>query len=409
MRFAFRLISVFILLTGMAASSPRACAQVDSTTNVKIADVVVLHSKILNEDRRLYIYTPATVSSAGAPAGPYPVMYLLDGEYQIQLVAGLVDYLSRSQRELPPMMVIGIDNNHYDRERDLTPTHSDKADPVSKPDTSPTAVTRTSGGGENFLRFVREEVMPYVEQHYSTAPFKVISGHSLGGLLSLYSLVSHPDMFNAYIAISPSVWWDDGALLREAEAKTLANAYKNKYLFLSISSEGGEFYKDIQDLNSLLQARSSLSGLSYKYAYYPEENHGSGPARAEYDALKFIFAGFFPSPKDASATLIKEYDERFLSRFGYAAPPLDEGTLIGFAYDELEDPNKVGDAIELFKMAVKYYPGSSNAFDSLGDGYAKAGNRSLAIDAYRHAIELHSSDYTDVSKSKLDALTSTKK
>jgi tetratricopeptide (TPR) repeat protein len=118
---------------------------------------------------------------------------------------------------------------------------------------------------------------------------------------------------------------------------------------------------------------------------------------------------FSPSPKDASATLIKEYDERFLSRFGYAAPPLDEGTLIGFAYDELEDPNKVGDAIELFKMAVKYYPGSSNAFDSLGDGYAKAGNRSLAIDAYRHAIELHSSDYTDVSKSKLDALTSTKK
>lgn len=409
MKLISRLLSVFTLLAGVGAMTNGVYAQTDSATKINIAEVVVIHSKILNEDRRLYIYTPATVPNFSTPTGPYPVMYMFDGEFQIQMVAGLVDYLSKVQRELPPMIVVGIDNNHYDREHDLTPTHSDKADPVSKPDTSPTSVTRTSGGGENFLRFIHEEVMPYVEQHYSTTPFKVLSGHSLGGLLSTYTLVSHPDMFNAYIAISPSVWWDDAALFKEAEAKTVANAYKNKYLFLSISSEGGEFYKDIQDINSLFQTRANLSGLSYRYAYYPEENHGSGPAKAEYDALKFVFAGYLPSPKDSTPALIEQFNERFRSHFGYSAPPLDENTLLVFAYNELEDPNKVGEAIELFKMAVKYYPASSNAFDSLGDGYAKSGNKLLAIDAYRHAIELHSSDYTEVSKSKLDALVSTKK
>jgi tetratricopeptide (TPR) repeat protein len=107
--------------------------------------------------------------------------------------------------------------------------------------------------------------------------------------------------------------------------------------------------------------------------------------------------------------LIEQFNERFGSHFGYAAPPPDENTLIGFAYNDLEDPKRIGEAIELFKMAVEYYPASSNASDSLGDGYAKSGNTVQAIDAYRHAIELHSSDYTEVSKTKLNALLAEKK
>jgi predicted alpha/beta superfamily hydrolase len=266
-------------------------AQQRDSTKLTVADIVTIHSQILNQDRKLYIYTPHTISTPLSRPGPapYPVMYLLDGEVQIQMVAGLVDYLSNLQAVIPSMIVVGIDNNDYDRERDLTPTHSDRMDPVSKPDTSDTAFTKTSGGGEQFLRFIRDEVMPYVEQHYSTAPFRILSGHSLGGLMSVYCLLNHPEMFNAYIGISPSIWWDEAVVAKQAKGKLKAGAFKNRYLFFSISSEGGEFYQDIATLHSAFRETSASSGLTYRYVHYPAETHGSSPARAEYDALRFLF------------------------------------------------------------------------------------------------------------------------
>lgn len=378
-------------------------AQKNDSTKISIAEIVTIHSTILNEDRKIYIYTPSTVPGFVTPSGPFPVMYLMDAEFQLQMVAGLVDYLSKSQGIILPTIIVGIDNNHYDRERDLTPTHSDKADPVSKPDTSASAFTKTSGGGEKFLRFIREEVMHYVEQHYNTAPFKIFSGHSLGGLMSVYCLFKHPEMFNAYIGISPSVWWDNNVLQQIAKDKLTVNALKNKYLFFSISSEGGEFYKDIQSLHSLLRQKKDSSGLLYKYQYYPTETHGSGPAKAEYDALKFIFSNCYPSQKDTTLAGIKLFYKKFEKHFGYASKP-DENMLITIGYNDLDHPKKIDEAVKIFEMAAENYPTSSNAFDSLGDGYAKKGNKAKAIVAYKKAIELHSADFNNDTITKLKTL-----
>lgn len=392
-----------LLLLCFSFTSILGAQQQQNDDNISFARTTTIHSAILDEDRKLYIYTPSTIPGVVHPAAPYPVLYLLDAEYQMQMVAGLVDYLSKSQRVILPMIIVGLDTNHYDRERDLTPTHSDQADPISKPDTSPTAVTRTSGGGENFLRFLHEEVMPYVQRHYGAAPYSILSGHSLGGLISLHCLLYHPDYFNAYIGISPSIWWDNDYVVRQAAGRLKPDSLKGKSLFFSISSEGGIFYQDIHQFHSILDGQGNRSDLSFRYAYYPDETHGSSPARTEYDALRFLFAGCFPPPGATTPDAILSYYRQFQERFGYAAKA-DENTLIDIGYRDLEDPSRYEEAIRIFGMATPSYPESSNAFDSLGDAYAKKGDNQKAITAYKTAIELHSADFTEESRTKLKAL-----
>ena len=143
-------------------------AQKSENTKLTIADIVTIHSKILNEDRKIYIYSPDQT------AGPYlpqasAVLYLLDGETQMSVVASQVQYLSEVYNVLPHMIVVGIGNYNYDRLRDLTPTHS-LTGFNGKVDSNPASPLKSSGGGENFLKFVKEEVMPYVEDNYNTTP-----------------------------------------------------------------------------------------------------------------------------------------------------------------------------------------------------------------------------------------------
>jgi len=257
------------------------------TQTLVIADEHLVHSRILGQDRKIFIYSPRLGFGSREP-GPYPVLYLLDGDRQLPLVAGQVDFLSKSNLSMPQMIVVGIDTNHYDRLHDLTPTHSDRADPESPPDTSPTSPTRTSGGGEAFLKFIGDELIPYVDSRYPTAPFRILAGHSLGGLLTVHGLLRHPEMFDAYVAISPSLWWDDEALLRGAANHLQAGHLSNKRLFVSIAGEGGQFHEGLKRFDNLLNVHAS-SGLAFRYLEYPHESHASGPAAAYYDSWKFLF------------------------------------------------------------------------------------------------------------------------
>ena len=197
-----------------------------------IAEIVTIHSNVLNEDRNLYIYNPDVNSGNRLPA--YPVLYVLD-ENDMTMVTGLIKYLSAYNEQMPAMIVVGIDGAGQ-RIRDLTPTHS-LFDAEGKADASPDSWLQPSGGGERFLQFVREEAMPYVHAHYKAAPFRILGGHSVGGLTAIYTLLYHSEMFNAYIAISPSLWWDKGYLLPLAKEKLASLGQEKKFLFFCDSPE----------------------------------------------------------------------------------------------------------------------------------------------------------------------------
>lgn len=279
----FRSLTALFLLITLQST-----AQKKELYNHLSSDVITISSKVLNEDRTIYVHYPKLDSTNMNKK--FPVLYLLDGESHFDMLSQYTDYLSRwDVNVMPQMIVVGIVNTK--RTRDLTPTKS-IINYFGQPDTSTVSWMKPSGGGEQFLQFIQDELTPYIETNYKTQPFRIFAGHSFGGIASIYCLLTHPDMFNAYISISPSFWWDGEYVLKLADKKLAKGAVLNKTLFFSDASEGvadgSSFHTNLLKFDTLL-AYKELKGLGYKYKYYPTETHMTEPMVAYYDALRFIY------------------------------------------------------------------------------------------------------------------------
>ncbi len=144
-------------------------AQSDPVFQSISPDIIKLSSRVLVEDRKVYIYVPPADTTQ--PDKHYPVLYLLDGDNHFSLVAEYCRYLSRRDvNVIPEMIMVGIPNSN--RTRDLTPTKSTFGYD-GKADTSSNSRYKSSGGGNNFLKFIGEELIPYIDSHYKTHPFTV--------------------------------------------------------------------------------------------------------------------------------------------------------------------------------------------------------------------------------------------
>jgi predicted alpha/beta superfamily hydrolase len=264
---------VFLLfLTSLATG------QIPKFYNHIANDVHLIHSRVLNQDRHIYINVPKLDSAEINNA--LPVLYLLDGENHFHILSAYIEYLSH-WKVIPPMIVVGIVS--VDRVKDLTPTNSlnnfdGEADPNYK----------TSGGNEQFFNFIQQELMPYIENNYKASPFKIFAGHSFGGLTAINCMLMRPDMFDAYIAISPSLWFGNKYVLRLAEKKLSDLSLKGKKMFYSVGNEDGNFRNDVLEFDKLLQ-HDSLKVFEHEYKYYPSEDHMTEPIPAYYDALRFIY------------------------------------------------------------------------------------------------------------------------
>ena len=380
-QFHYALLSFF--LTFFFAKN--AHAQLQDSSRVTGVEIKTFYSKILDEDRRIYIQTPAGMK----PYEAYPVLYLLDGEALTVMAGGQVQYLSESYKIIPSLVIVGIENT--DRTRDLTPTHS-IIGPDGKPDTTARAFGKTSGGGEKFLQFMKEELMPYIESNYATAPYKILAGHSLGGLMAVYCMINHPDFFNAYIAISPSIQWDNEMILKSATAKLDSKTSLNKILFFSDASEGGQFHQNQLMFDTLLKQKN-VPRLKHKYTWYPEETHISEPVKAFYDGIRFVYPQWhLPYNSSAfrqtlSSEAVKKHYEELSATYGYKVIPLhDEINQISRFLRN--DPKRIKDAIDLLQMNAANYPASSVIQDLLGDTYLKTSDTTMALASYQKAFAL---------------------
>jgi predicted alpha/beta superfamily hydrolase len=375
---AFAFTNILCSLLGTSSQ-----AQLLDSSRTPGAELYTINSKLLGEKRKIRIQVPL----GGDNYTAYPVLYVLDGEAQMNLVAAEVQYLSESYKIIPNMIVVGIDNT--DRMRDLTPSHTDVG-PDGKTDTSAKSPFKNTGGGEKFLQFLKQEVMPFVDSRYRTAPFQILAGHSLGALMAVYCLVNHPDYFNAYLAISPSFQWDDNTLLKQTSNASFEKI-KNKFLFFSDANEDSSFHNNQVAFDSLLAKKNSP--LKYKRMFYPGETHISEPVKAFYDGIRFIYPEWH-LPYNSSAfrktinsQVVKQQYARLSSAYGYnVIPPHDE--IIMISRFLRNDPNRIKDAIELLEMNAENYPASALNLETLGDTFVKAGDQANALTAYRKAILL---------------------
>lgn len=399
---------VLVLLLG-------ACHGPKADNNITIGKIDSLHSKILSEERKVWVYLP---EAAKDTSRRFPVIYLLDGDGNFATVVGIAKHLTGSLIGLE-MIIVGIPNT--DRVRDLTPTHS-MLEPWGHHDPN----FKTSGGGEKFAAFIQKELMPHIDSLYPAAPYKMLIGHSLGGLTVMNMAIHHPGLFNSYIAIDPSMWWDKQKLLKEAEGVFSQKSYSGKSLYLGIANTmpdgmdtlqvrsdtnpGSLHIRSILQLKDILQREGKSDGLNFSYGYYKNDDHGSVPLITEYEGLRFIFSFYkMPSrinaevydPKnnaDLAADITAHYDD-VTKHMGYTVLPTKD-EMRGLAQYLMKD-NQPKKAYSIFAMNLKNYPKDENMYDGMGDYYAAQKDKVHAIEYYKKAQAIKDEPKT---KKKLDSL-----
>lgn len=368
---------ILFSLVGLALTAP--AAEPAAPTDFSFGKKLTLHSHVLNEDRPLQIFTPAAYDSDQSSYPTLPVLYLLDGQAHFVHVAGLVDFLGKMGR-IPPMIVVAVGNTQ--RTRDFTPTHT-----LIDPMTGKTAEhLAASGGSGKFSEFLRDELIPYVDKNYRTAPFRILDGYSFGGLVTVKMLLEMPETFQAYLAITPSLWWDFQVMLKSTGPIGRAK----QFLFITVANEGGLHRASIDRFVGQLKDRAA-PGLAWSFKAYEDESHGSAPHPAIYDGLKFIFSNWdiisrAIGAEPASYAAVVQHYRDLSERFSYPIPlPLARIRDIAANYTHLD---RMEEAIAVYQEAVRNYPHSSPAYTDLAGIYAKKGEKDLAIQNYRKALEL---------------------
>jgi len=354
---------------------------------VEIGTVDSIRSTALDEVRPYLVYTPPSYDDTTSTPHAYPVLYLLDGNAHFHSVSGLVQILGTGVNgtfAIPEMIVVAIPNTN--RTRDLTPTHTEVDF-----DGMPAPSFAESGGNAAFFDFLAEELIPHIESNYRTMPYRVFVGHSFGGITVLNALYTIPDAFDAYVAIDPSLWWDHETLLRRAKSYFTSARLGHKALYVAQANTlqpddtlPNPHFSAIAQFDAVMRAYDR-TGVRYAFRYYPEDDHGSVPFIAEYDALRFVFDGYkVPLGRvlEDPAILTQHFRE-VSERLGTTFQP-SEGMVMLLANVALQqDTTK---AIELAETALELYPESRRAPAFLGDQWAARGDVARARSYYERAL-----------------------
>jgi predicted alpha/beta superfamily hydrolase len=227
-----------------------------------------LQSKTLIQNRKLNVYLPEGYSNNKAK---FPVIYVLDAPGRDQHIVPTARFLSANNK-MPQAIVIGVTN--IDRNHDFLPDS--------------TKSTPTGGGADNFLKFFREELIPYIDGRYKADTFRVLVGHSFGGVFAMHAFLNDPDLFEGYIAIDPSFWYKNKIQVTSTQAEFLKSKNWKKFLFITGREGSGMKEMGVDAMEKLLKT-SAPAQLTWKVTAYPNEDHGSVPFKSAYDGLRFIF------------------------------------------------------------------------------------------------------------------------
>ena len=416
-----------LLLTVICCSLLHCEAKKTSEITIDIASEIVLghkeiiHSEVLNEDREVWIHMPASYYDVLYTKPKYPVLYLLDGPAHFYAVSGMMKQLSSANGNsvVPEMIIVAISNT--DRSRDLTPTSA------GMDFFSGDSIQYASGGGAQFLEFMETELIPHIDKTYPAAPYRTFVGHSFGGLAVLNALITTPVLFDNYIAIDPSLWWDDQTFLKTITSNLSAPNFAGKSLYVGVANTmkaGMSIKKVVHDrtkstahIRSILEFVKDMetnkeNGLHFDWKYYPEDGHGSVPLIATYDAFRFLFAWheltginqFFDPKATGTAAdliaLITTHYQNISRHYGYktCAP---EAFLNSLGYEFMDMDAATEKAHAVFALNIKNFPNSSNVYDSMGDFQLAQLDSLQALALFQKALAVGDNEF---SQEKIDLL-----
>jgi uncharacterized protein len=399
--FKQKIISLTVMVVLFITSSCQRGNQIEKeTTNsvlsntITIGTIDTVDSKILGEKRVVYVHVPDSVPGGGWATNKlgFPVLYILDAEVNFHSVVGILHSLSRDEWNTicPRMIVVGVQNTN--RTRDFSPTAVKSANGLSE------EALNSSGGAEKFSAFLENELFPYIEHKYATVPFRLLVGHSLGGLFSLHTLTNHSNLFNAVIASDPSVYWDNNLVIKQLSKKLRGNELNHKSVFITTSqhwirkpnSDTSHLYDGARAAYKLLDSLNTIKcKLHWGYQHFPAENHQTVPHIAIYEGLRFIFKhhelptlyGFESEDFDPYAVVTKNYDTLY-ERLGYKFIPPE--VPLYFKIQNLLNQNKLDKVFPLIKIMHDNYPDLCSSW-AMGDYYRRKGDNILALQYFEES------------------------
>jgi predicted alpha/beta superfamily hydrolase len=236
---------------------------------ITIGNRIALQSEILGEERPLMIYLPPEYGSSDES---YPVLYLLDGDWHFHHVTGILQFFKFAKIDIQ-MIVVAVVNTR--RGRDFSPA------------TWPGYKSYT-GGADDFNRFLEKELMPFIEKKYRTKSYNVIVGHSLAGTFALYSFLTRPELFDAYISLSPCLFWHDRFMLKVSDAFLKKYGKLDKILYIAHEYRDGAPASTMDEFVAALKNRAP-EGLKWTSLLKDQGDHFSYVHKAMYEGLEYVF------------------------------------------------------------------------------------------------------------------------
>ncbi|MBY0436234.1 MAG: prolyl oligopeptidase family serine peptidase [Cyclobacteriaceae bacterium] len=331
------------------------------------------HSKILNEDRTIVIYKPVLKPQFSMAVSP--IIYVLDGGQFADVLASYVNLYCEKFSDLPAITVVGI-SNFEKRGRDYRPLKA-------------RGPGQEEAGADKFLDFLTKEVMPQIEGKYKTPPYRVIAGHSFGGLMVMHLFSHYPKLFRAGIASSPYMADNGNAYMGELVDYLKISSGNQRSLFFSVANEGPVYLHNAEYIDSLLN-RQKVAQLSHLYQHYPDENHSTVIPRALFAGFKYAFHlkelnHLKQRPFAENYEIVQAYHKSRTEIFGPI--PFTEDLLNGLGYQYL-DWKDIDNALQCFKKNTELFPTSGFVWDSYAEGFMEKGDKKNAILYYEKSLSL---------------------
>lgn len=333
------------------------------------AEIFTLQSKLIDETVTARVTLPESYHHSNS--FKYPVLLVMDGSTQFEHIAGNVNFLS-TFAIVPEMIVVGV--SAKSRLKHFTHTELE-------------GYEGRSGGAERYTHFLQNELVPELKKQYRVSPYTLVTGHSLSGLYTSYLVTHHADFINASVSVSPSLWWDDFALIKDIEvAKPSAEKPPVRW-FVSMANEPNEMAEGYNRLMNVLGEKSD-SVFDWTSQQFPEETHDSTPLIANVEGLKSIFRGYnaVPNIEIKSLEQLQAYYGNYAKTMGYNFPmSVHQYNVYGLkaAY---EDELQWG--IEILEKGVGVFDQSEILWDSLATVYSMNDDTERALQASNKALKL---------------------
>lgn len=354
--------------------------------NVVIGHTFTIQSEILQEERAYMVSLPASYEGDHFYIDKkYPILIILDGDRLFPLASTMIQSMSSGGTEqIPEMIVVGITN--VNRNRDFLPN-------FWAADTVQTA--NFSDGADHFLHFIEKELIPVIQEKYRTIDTKILAGHSFGGLFTINALLKKAD-FDAYLAIDPSLWWQEEGIIRQFQKLNQKKSLKGQ-LYVSQSNNpfnpgitGNRLGRAVQSFKTAI-TNTKTEKLRKQFDFFEKDDHYSVPLISLYKGLQFVFEGYkFPLHKIQETAIIdlKIHYQKIANRFG--GDLLPPGKLLNqVGQFLLNSENEIDKAIELFVFNGANYQNTAIPFNSLGNAYEQTGAIVLAIENYQKSLAIN--------------------